>query len=88
MVIVATIGVQMASRKKSKGSEQRPAIEIIVEVPHGTKRVKVDRMIQAALRQVPTDVLEAEEVIVVQIQHDGNGLSRKTINKKPSKKRT
>ena len=88
MVIVATIGVQMATRKKSKGSEQRPAIEIIVEVPHGTKRVKVDRMIQAALRQVPTDVLEAEEVIVVQIQHDGNGLSRKTINKKPSKKRT
>ena len=78
----------MASRKKSKGSEQRPAIEIIVEVPHGTKRVKVDRMIQAALRQVPTDVLEAEEVIVVQIQHDGNGLSRKTINKKPPKKRT
>ena len=78
----------MATRKKSKGSEQRPAIEIIVEVPHGTKRVKGDRMIQAALRQVPTDVLEAEEVIVVQIQHDGNGLSRKTINKKPSKKRT
>jgi hypothetical protein len=78
----------MTTRKRSKGSEQRPAIEVIVEVPHGTKRLKMDRMIQAALRQVPTDVLEAEEVMVVQVIHDGNGLHKKTISKKPSKKRT
>jgi hypothetical protein len=75
----------MATRKKSKGSEQRSAIEIIVEVPHGTKRVKMDRMIQAALRQVPTDILEDEETMVVRIQHDGNGnglIAKKSPKKK------
>jgi hypothetical protein len=79
----------MATRKTAKGSEQKPAIEIIVEVPHGTKRAKVDRLIQAALRHVSTDILEAEEVMVVRVQHDGNGngLLKKTITKKPSKKR-
>jgi hypothetical protein len=77
----------MATRKRSKGSEQRPAIEIIVEVPHGTKRVKMDRMIQAALRQVPTDVLEAEEAMVVRSIHDGSGPRRETITKKLSKRR-
>ena len=87
MAIVATIGDRMATRKTSRGSEQRPAIEVIVEVPHGTKRIKMDRMIQAALQDVPTDILEAEQVVVVQVIHDGSGPRGATLTKKPSKKR-
>jgi hypothetical protein len=77
----------MATRKTSRGSEQRPAIEVIVEVPHGTKRTKMDQMIRSALQAVPTDVLEAEQVVVVQVIHDGSGQLGATIPKKPSKKR-
>lgn len=61
----------MATRKTPKGSEQKPALEVIVEVPHGTKRPRMDRLIQAALRQVPTDVFEAGETIVVRTQTKG-----------------
>jgi hypothetical protein len=75
----------MATKKRPKGSQQKPAIEIIVEVPHGTNRAKVDRMIQAAMRQVPTAVLHAEELIVLQVQHDGNIPRRQPITE-PSQK--
>lgn len=70
----------MATRKKSKESEQRPAIEIIVKIPHGTKRAKVDKLIGDALRQVPTDVFEDGETIVVRTQVFGPPL-------KPPKKK-
>jgi hypothetical protein len=62
----------MATRKTPTGSEQKPAIEVIVEVPHGAKRAKVDQLIHTAMQQVPTDVLEAEETMVVRVQHDGH----------------
>jgi hypothetical protein len=61
----------MATRKTPKASKQKPAIEVIVEIPRGTKRAKMDRLIHDALRQVPTDVFEAGETIVVRSQTKG-----------------
>jgi hypothetical protein len=76
----------MPIKKKSKGSQRRRAVEVIIAVPHGANRVKADRLIQDALRQqVPTDVLEHDELVVVQVVHDGNGnglIPKKLANKK------
>jgi hypothetical protein len=63
----------MPTKKKSKTLKPRRAVEIIVPVPHGTRRMKTDQLIQDALRQVETEVFEREEVVVVQVVHDGNG---------------
>jgi hypothetical protein len=52
--------------KKPKGL--RPAIEITVEIPAGTKKREVAKRIQEALQQVPTDVFENGETIVVRSQ--------------------
>jgi hypothetical protein len=76
----------MATRKRPKRSEQKPAIEIIVEVPEGIKRAKMDQMILAAMRHVSTDALNAEELIVLQVQHNGNKPRRPPITKPPKKK--
>ena len=63
----------MATKKRPTGSSTNPAIEITVEVPTGAQKPKVQRLIQAALRQVwtDTDVLETGELMVLRTQHDG-----------------
>jgi hypothetical protein len=45
----------------------------------------VDRMIHAAMQQVPTAALHAEELIVLQVQHDGNIPRRQPVTE-PSQK--
>jgi hypothetical protein len=47
----------------------------------------MDQMIRSALQEVPTDILEAEQVVVVQVIHDGSGQLGATLPKKPAKKR-
>jgi len=66
--------------KRSKGL--RRAIEITVEIQSGTKRPEVAKKIQAALLQVPTDVFEAGETIVVRPQVEGPKPPRKLPEKK------
>jgi len=53
------------TRKRAKARDVKPTNEITVEIPHGTKAAAVRQQIQAALRQVPTDILESGEAIIV-----------------------
>ena len=55
----------MTTRKRAKAREVKLAKEITVEIPHGTKAAAVRQLIQVALRQVPTDILESGEAIIV-----------------------
>lgn len=45
-------------------------VEVVIEVKFGSK-VQVDRVIQSALQQVPTDALENEQDVTVVLQHNG-----------------
>jgi hypothetical protein len=59
--------------KKSPGSSLRNAVEVVVEVPKGSRRSKVDKLIQSALRRrVPTDVFADEQKVIVTVQTNGN----------------
>lgn len=64
---MATRKRSKATKKRSKEREIRPAHEITVEIPRGTKAAAVREKIEAALRQVPTDILESGEVIIVRL---------------------
>jgi hypothetical protein len=55
----------MPTKKRAKAREVRSAKEITVDIPHGTKAAAVRQKIQAALRQVPTEILESGEAIIV-----------------------
>ena len=67
----------MATKKTTKAPDIQPATEITVEVPRGSKRPTVEKLIQAALREVQTTVLESDELMIVRLNHDGGPLTTK-----------